>query len=106
MNLEDFQLLDNETIDNFIIKRLFSKVYHQQAANLTDSDPNVDFIFDEIITYHQIDYACLQYEVKVERDNAKAAGRVLVDGDVIRFLNNSFAYCKKGARLSTPGDQT
>ena len=29
MNLEVFQLLDNEPFDNSIIKRDFSKVYHQ-----------------------------------------------------------------------------
>ena len=38
MSLEDFQLIDNETIDKSIIKNIiiFSKLYHQQAANLKD----------------------------------------------------------------------
>ena len=38
MHLEDFQLLDNEPIDNSIIKRDFLKKHHQQGANLFYSD--------------------------------------------------------------------
>ena len=30
MSLEDFRLLDNEPIDNAIIKRDFTKIYHRQ----------------------------------------------------------------------------
>ena len=45
MSLEDFQLLDNEAIDNSIIKRDFLKVYHQQGAQLNDPDQNFEFIF-------------------------------------------------------------
>ena len=49
MSFEDFQLLDNEPFDNSIIKRDFSKIYHQQGALLNDPDQNVEFIFGEII---------------------------------------------------------
>ena len=45
MSLEDFHLIDNETIDNSIRKRDFLKIYHQQAADLGDSDQNIEFIF-------------------------------------------------------------
>ena len=47
MSLEDFQLIDNEPIHNSIIKKDFLKVYHQQGANLNDSNQNVAFIFGE-----------------------------------------------------------
>ena len=40
MNLEDFQLKDNKPIDNSIVKRDFTKVYHQSGANLNDSNQN------------------------------------------------------------------
>ena len=30
MSLKDFQLIDNEPIDNSIIKRDFKKIYHRQ----------------------------------------------------------------------------
>ena len=46
MSLQDFQLLDNESFDNFIIKRVFTKFYHQQGAQLNLSDQNSEFIFD------------------------------------------------------------
>ena len=54
MSLEDFQLIDNEPIDNSIIKRDFIKVYHQQGAQLIDPDQNIEFIFGENNNYHQI----------------------------------------------------
>ena len=31
--LEDFQILDNEPLDNSIIKRDFTKIYHQKEHN-------------------------------------------------------------------------
>ena len=43
MSLEDFKLIDNETIDNSTIKRDFIKVYHQQGANSSNNDPGIDF---------------------------------------------------------------
>ena len=52
MNLEDFQLIDNEPIDNSIMKRDFTKVYHHQGANLRDSNQSVEFIFGEDNNYH------------------------------------------------------
>ena len=47
MSFADFQLIDNERIDNSIIKGGFVKIHHQQATNLNDSDQNIDFIFHE-----------------------------------------------------------
>ena len=41
MSLEDFQLIDNESIDDSIVKRDYTKVYHQQGANLNDSNQSV-----------------------------------------------------------------
>ena len=54
MSLEDFQLIDNEPIDNSIVKRDYTKVYHQQEANLNDSNQKVEFSFGENNIYHQI----------------------------------------------------
>ena len=45
MSLEDFQLLDIEPFDNSIKKRDFLKVYHQQGAQLNQSDQNIEFFF-------------------------------------------------------------
>ena len=57
MSIDDFQLTDNEAIDNSITKGDILKVYDQQAANLNDSDQNIDFIFGENNNFHQIDNA-------------------------------------------------
>ena len=38
MSLEDFQLLDNEPLDNSIIKRDFTKIYHRQGDQLNKRD--------------------------------------------------------------------
>ena len=45
MSLEDFQLLNNELFDKSIIKRDYSKVYHQYGAQLNQSDQYIDFRF-------------------------------------------------------------
>ena len=43
--IEDFQLLDNEPLDNTAIKRDFLKVHHQQGAQLNQSALNNEIIF-------------------------------------------------------------
>ena len=48
MSLEDFQLIDNCQIDNSIVKRDYTKVYHHQGANLNNSNQNVEFIIGKI----------------------------------------------------------
>ena len=101
MSFEDFQLRDIEAIDSSAIKRDFLKNYNQQAANLNDFDQNVEFIFRQNENYHQIGNAYLQYKIRVEKDVANAADRILVDADIIRLMSNAFAYCFKEARLST-----
>ena len=103
MSLNDFHLIHNEKIDNSIIRRDFLKNYHQQAANLKDSDQNVDFIIGENKNYHQIGKAYFHYQLMIEKDVAVAANRVLVKGDAIRLVNNAFAFCFKEARLRTTG---
>ena len=103
MSLEELQLKVNELFDNSITERDFLKVYHQQGANLKDSDQNVEFIIGENNNYHQIGKAYLQNELKIEKDVAVAANRALINGDAIRLVKNAFAYCFKEARLSTTG---
>ena len=53
MSSEDFQLIDNESIDNSIKKRDYLKTYHQQGALLNAPDLNVEFIYGENNNYHQ-----------------------------------------------------
>ena len=95
MSLEDFQLLDNEPFDNSIIKRDFLKIYHQQGAQLNQSDQSVEFIFGENNNYHQVGDSYLELDITVRReDNAN-----FTNISRIRLTNNAFAYCFKEARL-------
>ena len=97
MSLEDFQLLDNEQLDNSIIKRDFTKIYHRQGDQLNQSDQNIEFIFGENNNYHQIGNAYLEFNITVRKnDDANFHHE-----DPVRLVNNGFAFCFKEARLST-----
>ena len=98
MSLEDFQLNDNEPIDNSIVKRDYTKVYHQQGENLNDSNQNVEFIFGEKNNFHQIGNGYLELDITVRN----TAGN-FTNASVIRLVNNAFAYCFKEATLTTTG---
>ena len=97
MSLEDFQLLDNEPINNSIIKRDFLKVYHQQGAQLNQSYQNVEFIFGENNIYHKVGDSYLEFDITVR----KADTTNFHTEDAIRLVYNGFAFCFKEARLST-----
>ena len=64
MSLEVFQILDNEPLDNKIIKRDFTKIYHRQGDQLNQSDHNFEFFFGENNNYHQIGYAYLEFNTE------------------------------------------
>ena len=98
MSLEDFQLIDNEHIDNSIVKRDYTKIYHNQGASLNDFNQNVEFIFAENDNYHQIGNAYLEFDIRVRN----TAGN-FTNASAIRLVNNTFAYCFKGAIINTTG---
>ena len=68
------------------------KTYHQQSANLNVSDQYFELIFGENNNYQQIGNAYLEHEIRIEKNVAVAANRVLVNGENIRVVNNTFAY--------------
>ena len=67
MSLEDFQLIDNEPIDNSIVKGVYTNVYHQSGANLNDSNQNVEFNFGEINNYYEIGNAYLEFDITIRK---------------------------------------
>ena len=97
MRLEDFQLLDNEPLDNNIFKRDFSKLYHRQGDQLNQSDQNIEFIFGENNNYHQIGNAYLELNNTVRKNDTTN----FHNDDPIRLVKNVFAFCLKEARLTT-----
>ena len=48
MSLEGFQLLDIEPIDNSIIKRVFTKIYHRQEINQINQIKILNLFFVKI----------------------------------------------------------
>ena len=103
MSLEDFELIDNEPIDDSIVKREYTNVYHQSGANLNDQNQNVEFIFGENNKYYQIGNAYLEFDITIRKVVEAPINPILVDGDQIRFINNAFSYCFTQATLSTTG---
>ena len=97
MSLEDFQLLDNEPLDNSIFNRDFTKIYHRQGDQLNQSDQNIEFIFVENNKYHQTGNAYLEFNITKRKND----GTNFHYDDPVRSLNNGFAFCFKEARLST-----
>ena len=100
MNLKDFQLFNNESIHNPIIKRDLTKIYHRQGDQLNQSDQNIEFIFGENNNYHQIGNAFSEFNNTVRKNDDT---NFHID-DPVRLVNNGFAFCFNEARLSTtPG---
>ena len=97
MSSENFQLLDNESIDNSVIKKDFTKVYHRQGDQLNQSDQNIELIFGENNKYHQIGNAYLEFNIIVRKNDDTN----FHFDDPVRLVNNGFAYCFTEARLST-----
>ena len=91
MVLEDFELLDNEPFDNSTINRGFLKVYHQQGAQLNQSDQNIEFNFGEKNNYHQIDNGFLEFDRSVQKSDSTN----LHYDDPIKLESNAFAFCFK-----------
>ena len=98
MSLEDFQILDNEPIDDSIVKRDILKVCHQHGAQLNQSNQNIEFIFGENNKYHQIGNAFLEFNITVRKNGTT---NFHDDEDPIRLVNNTFAFCFEDACLST-----
>ena len=96
MRLEDFQLLDNEQFEKSIVKRDYFRVYHQQGANLNDSDQHVEVLFGENNNYHQIGNAYLEYDITVQ--NPAAA---FDDNSRRKLTNNGLAYVFQETVLAT-----
>ena len=98
MNLEDFQLLDKEPIDNNIVNRDFLKVYHQHGAQLKDPNQKFEFIFGEDNNYHQSRDSFLDFHISVRDPTAGFNNNA-----EIRLVINAFAFCFTEATIATTG---
>ena len=95
--MEDFQLLDNEPLDNSIIRRDFTKLYHRQGDQINQSHQKIEFIFDENNNYHQIGNDYLEFNITVRKHDDTNFHHE----DPVRLVKNGYAFCFKEARLGT-----
>ena len=102
MSAEDFQLIDNEKNDDSIIKRDFIKIYHQSRANVDAENSQIKFYFGENHNFIQVGNGYLDFDMKVRRGHGNPFGIADPPGvDVIRVVNNAFAYTIHDARISS-----
>ena len=98
MSLEDFQLLDNEPIDESVIKGELSQIYHQQGDQLNDRIQKLEFIFGENKNHHQVVNSYIKFNISV---------RLLLAGfnikAEIRLINIGDAFCFDQVTISTTG---
>ena len=100
MSAEDFQLIDNEKIDDSIKKRDFMKIYHQSGANVEAENSQIKFYFGENLNFIQIANEYLEIDIRVRRANINLF-TIAPAMDTIRLVNNAFAYTIHDARIST-----
>ena len=77
-------------------KRDFTKIYHQQGAQLNQSDQNIEFVFGENNNCRQISNGFLEFKITVRNSDTTNFNIE----DHIRLVNKGYAFCFKGARLS------
>ena len=102
MSAEDFQLIDDEKIDDSIIKRDFIKIYHQSGANVDAENSQIKFYFGENHNFIQVGNGYLEFDIRIRRVDGDAFGVGPAPGnplDIIRLVNNAFAYTIHDARI-------
>ena len=97
MSLESFHFLNNEPLDNSIIKRPSTKIYHRPGDQLNLSHQYIEFIFGKNNNYHQIGNGFLEIKITVRKND----GTNFHYDDPVRLVNNRFDLYFKEARLST-----
>ena len=69
MSAEDFQLIDDEKIDDSIKKRDFIKIYYQSGANVDAENAQIKFYFGENHNFIQVSNGYLEFDLRVRKAN-------------------------------------
>ena len=102
MSANDFQLIDDEKIDDSIIKRDFIKTYHQSGANVDAENSQIKFYFGENHTFIQVGKGYLELDIRIRKADGDPFNIGLAPaGDTIRLVKNAFAYTIHVARISS-----
>ena len=97
MSAQDFQLIDTEKIEVSFIKRDFIKVYHQSGANVDAEKSQTKVYIGENQNCFKAGDGYLEFHKRIRLVNDSK----FVDGNVIRLVNNAFAYTIQDDRIST-----
>ena len=100
MSAVDFQLVDDEKIDDSIIKRDFTKIYHQSGADVNNENSIIKFCFGENHNFIQVGNGYLEFDIKVRKGNNYNLSISATGHDINRLVNNAFAYTIHDARIS------
>ena len=98
-------MIDDSKIDDSIIKRDFIKIYHQPGANVDAENSQIKFYFGENHNFIQVGNGYLEFDIRIRtaagRDFSIAANPDPPGIDIIRLVNNVFAYVIHDARISS-----
>ena len=97
MSAEDLQLIIDSKNDDSVIKRDFTKLYHQHGAGVKVENQNIKFSFGKIFKFIQIGNGYLDLDIKIN----KADGTNFTEADVCRRVSNQFADVFQDGRLCT-----
>ena len=96
MSAIDFQLLDEEKIDDSIIKRDFIKIQHQSRSKVHNGISIIKIYFGENHKFIRFGHRYLEFDMKFKKTDITT----FVNFDVIRLVNNAFSYIIGDARIS------
>ena len=86
MGAEDFQLKDDERIDDSIIKRDSIKNYHQSGANVDAENSQFNFYFGENHNFFHVGNGYLDFDIRIRRDDGNPFTIVALGNDIIRLV--------------------
>ena len=89
MSAEEFQLIDETVFDNSILKRDFSKIYHEHGVYLIDYGESINLFFGVSSKFYPIGNSYLQFELTLEKDGGQFEDD---NTDMIRLVKIASAH--------------
>ena len=87
-------------IDDSIVKRVFMKIYHQSGVKVDNENSNIKFFSGDNHNFVQVGDGYLEFDIKIRKADNSNFTIVAHGNDVIRLINDAFAYIFHDARIS------
>ena len=101
MSAVDFQLVEDEKIDDSIMKREFIKNSHQSGADFNKENSNISLSFGENYNFIQVGIRFLEFDIKIRKDDNSNFSINGPGHDIIRLFLNAFAFTIHDSRVSS-----